>query len=174
AVPREGYADFPSRNRLVDEGPYAAATAALYPNIEHVLIRSEGRSPLDRLDRGFFFFDRPYYSLCNSVWADSINDAARERKLRVVLNGRSGNFSLSYDGKELLPELFRTGRWFQLWREARALVAKGQFRWRGILANTFGAWFPAALWVRLHKMAYGGNWDVLNYTAIHPERFREL
>ena len=174
AVPREGYADFPSRNRLVDEGPYAAETAALYPNIEHVLIRSKDRSPLDRLDRGFFFFDRPYYSLCNSVWADSINDAARERKLRVVLNGRSGNFSLSYDGKELLPELFRTGRWFQLWVEARALIAKGHFRWRGILAHTFGAWCPAAVWVGLHRMVYGGDWDVLSYTAIHPRRFNEL
>ena len=59
AVPREGYEDSPPRNRLVDEGPYAAATAALYPNIEHVLIRSEGRSPLDGLDRAFFLFDRP-------------------------------------------------------------------------------------------------------------------
>jgi asparagine synthase (glutamine-hydrolysing) len=58
AVPREGYVDKPPRNRLIDEGPYAAATAALYPNIEHVLVRSEDRAPLDGLDRAFFFSKR--------------------------------------------------------------------------------------------------------------------
>lgn len=54
AVPREGYDGPAPRNRIVDEGPYAAAIAALYPNLEHVLERSEGRTPLDNLDRNFF------------------------------------------------------------------------------------------------------------------------
>ena len=58
-VPREGYDGIAPRNRLVDEGPYAAMTAALYPNIEHVLIRNDARSPLDTLDRAFFLLDRP-------------------------------------------------------------------------------------------------------------------
>jgi asparagine synthase (glutamine-hydrolysing) len=174
AIPREGYADSPPRNRLVDEGPFAAATAALYPNIEHVLIRSQGRSPLDGLDRGFFLFDRPCYNLCNSVWGDSINDAARERKLKVVLNGGAGNFGLSYDGMELLPELVRTRQWFRLWREGRALVVSGRMRWRGVLANTFGAWCPAAVWSWLNSVVFGGDWDVTSYTAIHSRRFVEL
>src|SRR5262249_52522444 len=34
AVPREGYDGPAPRNRVVDEGTYAAATAALYPNME--------------------------------------------------------------------------------------------------------------------------------------------
>jgi asparagine synthase (glutamine-hydrolysing) len=174
AVPREGYVDNPPRNRLFDEGPYAAATAALYPNIEHVLIRSEDRSPLDGLDRGFFLFDWPCYNLCNSVWGDSIHDVARERKLKVVLNGAVGNMGLSYDGLELLPELFRAGRWLPLWREARALVNNGRFRWRGVLANTFGAWCPSAVWIWLNKMVFGGDWDAARHTAIHPRRFIEL
>jgi asparagine synthase (glutamine-hydrolysing) len=174
SVPRAGYVDDPPRNRLFDEGPYAAATAALYRNVEHVLIRSEGRSPLDGLDRGFLLFNWPCYNLCNSVWGDSINDAARDRKLKVVLNGDVGNFGLSYDGIELLPELLRAGRWFRLGREARALVKSGRFRWRGVLANTFGPWCPSALWVWLNKMVFGGDWDVSSYTAIHPQRFVEL
>ena len=107
------------RNRLVDEGPYAAATAALYPNIEHVLIRSKGRSPLDELDRAFFLFDRPSNGLES---AGLSYDAATRAETEVgSLNGAIGNIGLSYDGMELLPELFRSGRWFRLWREARAL-----------------------------------------------------
>ena len=174
AVPREGYEDSLPRNRLVDEGPYAAATAALYPNIEHVLIRSKGRLPLDELDRSFFLFDRPSNGICNTVWGHSIYDAARERKLKVVLNGAMGNYGLSYDGMQLLPELFRSGRWFQLWREMRALLGAGAMRWRGVLAGTFGAWCPASIWIWLNRIRFGGDWDVISYTAIHPRRFAEL
>jgi len=46
AVPREGYDGPVPRHRFADEGHHAAATAALYPNMEHVLVRSEGKSRL--------------------------------------------------------------------------------------------------------------------------------
>lgn len=174
AVPRQGYDGPAPRNRIVDEGPYAAATAALYPNMEHVLIRSEGRSPLDDLDRSFYLFDRPILNICNMGWASSINDAARERKLAVVLAGYAGNMGLTYDGLELLPELFRSGRWFRLWRESRALVARSGMRWRGVFARTFGPWCPAPLWIFLNRIATGHAHDISDYSAIHPRRLAEL
>jgi asparagine synthase (glutamine-hydrolysing) len=174
AVPREGY-DGPSRrNRILDEGPYAAATAALYPNMEHVLIRNEGRSPLDDLDRCFFLFERPMLNIDNVGWNCSIYDAAKERKLTVLLTGVMGNMGLSYGGLELLPELFRRGRWFQLWREARALVAPCGMRWRGILAKTFGPWCPGVFWLWLNKFASGRGGEIADYSAIHPHRLAEL
>jgi asparagine synthase (glutamine-hydrolysing) len=174
AVPREGYGDPAPRNRIVDEGPYAAATAALYPNMEHVLSRSDARSPLDDLDRSFFLFDRPVLNICNNVWINSICDAAQERKLTVLLGGDAGNFGISYSGLELLPELLRTGRWLRWWREARALVAPGRMRWRGVLANTFGPWCPASIWVWLNRITNGYAYEVSNYTGIHPHRLAEL
>jgi asparagine synthase (glutamine-hydrolysing) len=174
AVPRAGYDGPAPRNRIADEGPYAAATAALYPNMEHVLIRSEDRSPLDDLDRSFFLFEQPMLNICNSGWGNSICDAARERKLKVLLTGDAGNLGLSYNGLELLPELVRSGRWFRWWREARASVAAGRMRWRGVLAATFGPWCPAAIWIWLNKIAYGYAWKVSDYTAIHPSRLAEL
>ena len=174
AVPREGYDGPAPRHRIVDEGPYAAATAAQYPNMEHVLIRSHGRSPLDDLDRSFFLFDRPVLNICNNVWANSICDAARNRKLRILLAGDAGNMGLSYNGMELLPELFCTGRWLRWWREARALVAPGRMRWRGVLARTLGPWCPATLWVWLNRFASGIAFDVGDYSAINSRRLAEL
>ena len=174
AVPREGYNGPAPRNRIIDEGPYAAATAALYPNMEHVLIRSEGRSPLDDLDRSFFLYDRPVLNICNVGWANSIRDSARERKLTILLAGDEGNAGLSYNGQELLPELFRTGRWRSWWREARALVAQPGRRWRGVLAQTLGPWCPASIWVWLNRVATANNLDIGSYTAIHPRRLVEL
>ena len=173
-VPREGYDGPAPRNRFIDEGPHAAATAALYSNIEHVLVRNEGRSPLADLDRNFFFLDRPVLSICGSAWTNSFTNAIRKHKLRVTLSGDAGNMGLSYNGMELLPELLRSGRWLHLVREAKALVARRRMRWRGVLANTFGPWCPPGLWIWLNKIANGYALEVGDYAAIHPGRLAEL
>ena len=60
-VPREGYEGPAPANRFINEAPNAAATASLYPNIEHVVVHNEGRSPLADLDRMFFLLDRPMH-----------------------------------------------------------------------------------------------------------------
>ena len=103
------------------------------------MVRSPGRSPLDGLDSGFLFFERPIPNLCNYVWLSSINDAARERKLNVMLVADRGNLGLSYDGLAALPDLFRDWRLIAWWRQARALVARRQMRWRGVMSGDLGA-----------------------------------
>ena len=173
-VPREDYKGPARRNHILDEGPYAAATAALYPNIEHILVRNEGRSPLDDLDRRFFLLDRPVRGICATGWANSMDNAVRKRKLKVILGGAFGNMGLSYDGMELLPELLRSGRWLRLLRECSALVAGRRLRWRGALVNTFSPWCPPALWGWLNKIRRGCRLDVGDYTAINPHRIYEL
>jgi asparagine synthase (glutamine-hydrolysing) len=167
-VPRQGYSGATPRNRIIDEGPYAAATAALYPNIEHVLVPNEGRSPLADLDRDFFLYDRPLLSLCGQAWSHSFNNAVKKRNVKVTLGGNGGNIGLSYDGKELLPELFRSGRWLRLWREAKACVAPGNMRWRGVVATTFGPWCPPSLWVLINRIVNGYALQIDGYTAINP------
>jgi asparagine synthase (glutamine-hydrolysing) len=173
AVPRKGYDGPAPRNRIVDEGPYAAATAALYPNMEHILIRGEMRSLLEALDRGFYLFDRPT-GFGNFGLGSSIYNAVRKRKLKVLLSGEAGNWGLSYDGMQLLPELARRGRWLRLFSEWQALVGSGRMRWRGVLVSTLGPWCPAALWLWLNRVATGTSLDVYSYTAINPRQFNEL
>ena len=173
-VPREGYDGPVPHNRIIDERDYAAATAALYPNIEHVVVRNEGSSPLADLDRMFFLCDQPVRGLCSTGWARSFRNAVRKRKLGVFLTGNAGNLSLSYDGMELLPELFRSGRWVRLWSEASALVALRRLRWRSILAYTFGPWCPPALWWWLYRIGRINAMQWRDYVAIHPHRLDEL
>jgi asparagine synthase (glutamine-hydrolysing) len=172
-LPRDGYDGAAPRNRIIDEGPLATATAALYPNIDHILVRNKGRSPLEDLDRDFFLFERPSIGLCGAGWSNTMTNAIQKRKVRVMLGGEYGNMGLSYDGMELLPELFCGGRWLHLWREARSL-ASGRMRWRGVSARTFGPWCPPTLWTWLNKVANGYALQVGNYTAIHPQRLVEL
>ena len=174
AVPREGYDGSDRRNRFGDEGPLAAMTAAMYPNIEHVLIRSGHVSPLDGIDRNFFLFDCPILNLANMVWGQAINQAARERKLNIMLIGTMGNMTVSYGGLELLPELLQRGHLIKLWRVASQLVANSRMRWRGALARAFGPFTPDWLWNWANETFTGHKPDILYYTAIRADRLAEF
>jgi asparagine synthase (glutamine-hydrolysing) len=169
AVPRAGYDGPAPFQRHGDEGPIAALTAARYPNIEHVLIRTGERSPLDSLDRNFFLFDQPVLNLCNMTWAAAINDAARARKINVLLTGQMGNMTISFDGLTLLPKLMRTGRWLRWAREATALTRSGYLRPLGILSNTFGPYVPSWFWVWVNKTINQRDVGIENYSAIRPD-----
>jgi asparagine synthase (glutamine-hydrolysing) len=79
AVPRNDYRGPCPNNRLGDEGPLAATTAAMYPNMEHVLVRSGHLSPLRDLDRASLLFERPLQNLCNFNWMHAIYQSAREQ-----------------------------------------------------------------------------------------------
>jgi asparagine synthase (glutamine-hydrolysing) len=173
SVPREGYSGPAPERRLGDEGPLAAATASAYSNIEHVLVRSGHRSPVEDLDRSFLLYDRPTLNLCNGVWVAAINSAARERKLSVLLTGQMGNMTISYGGLEMLAELVGRGRFVRLWEVAEELLARGTMSWRGVLLHAFGAFLPPSLWRRLTR-SHGGYEGVTNYTAIRADRLEAL
>jgi asparagine synthase (glutamine-hydrolysing) len=173
AVPRVGYDGPNVRKLLGNEGPLAAATAAMYPNVEHVLIRSGHNSPLDGLDRGFYLCERPTLNPCNRVWLSAINQAARERELNILLIGTMGNMSISYGGLELLPELLLSGRLIRLWREAKRLREKPGMRWLRVLVNTFGPFMPLWLWQWVERKVLDQLSNVLDYTAIRADCLAE-
>jgi asparagine synthase (glutamine-hydrolysing) len=174
AVPRDGYEGPDPQHRIGNEGPLAAATAAMYPNVEHVLIRSGHVSPLEGLDRTFFLYERPILNMCNAVWGQAINQAARERKLSIMLFGQMGNSTISYHGLQLLPELLRSGRLIKLVRESAKLVAKSNMHWRGALKTTLSPFLPVWLWQRTHGVLLGYERDVLQYSAIRAERLADF
>jgi asparagine synthase (glutamine-hydrolysing) len=166
AVPREGYAGGSPREGIADEGPLAAAVAALYPNIEHVLIRNGG-SPFAGLDRNFLLYEAPVLNLCNAVWMDRIMDSARDRKLDVLLTGARGNSSFSYDGMPLLSELLAGGRLLRLAREARALLRRGT-RVGSIAGQALGPFLPVPLWQAIGRMR-GKSRQLSDRSLLSPE-----
>lgn len=168
SVPREGFADRTRAGTHADEGPGARAVAARYPNIEHVLVRSDGTSPMQGLDFAIEALDRPTLNPCNGVWVDRIRSLASARGVRVMLNGGVGNMSISYDGRSLLPALFGRGRLIRWLHEVRALQRTHPgLRWRQMLAHSLAAWTPPALlsrWLRWR----GRGWNLADYSAINP------
>jgi asparagine synthase (glutamine-hydrolysing) len=170
SVPREGYAEPDPAGRMGDEGPLAAATAALQPNIEHVLVRTGGQAMFERLDRDFYLFERPLHHLCNQQWVSAINDAARDRGGGILLTGQIGNVTISYAGIEWLAQLAGSGHWLRLAHESRALVRAGRMRWRRAAATSVGPWLPMPVW-RLLRRALDGSADPLaGVSAITPQQ----
>jgi asparagine synthase (glutamine-hydrolysing) len=172
SVPRAGYDGSIARGRFADEGPHAAAVAAMYPNVDHVLIRSGQRSPVASLDRNFFLYDRPVLNLCNAVWADAIADTARERRLSVLLTGQMGNMSFSYTGLELLPQLLAGGKWLRLAKLAVQLRRHGT-RLESVAAHAIGPFLPAALWTAINRLR-GRHLKIDDYSAIDAGRAERL
>lgn len=174
SVPRAGYDGAAPRGRLGDEGPIAAKTAAMHPNIEHVLIRGNRHSPFANLDRAYYLYDSPVINPCNTVWHDAILDAARVRKLSVVLLGVNGNMTISYDGLTLLTRLMRTGRWAKWLSESVKVVRNGDRRWLGVLNQTFGPFIPVPIWTWLNRVLENRKVGLQAYSAISLDLVKEL
>jgi asparagine synthase (glutamine-hydrolysing) len=174
AVPRQGYDGPAPEGAFGDESSLAADTAALYSNIEHVLVRPDGRTVLDQLDRDFYLFERP---LANAqVWQfwNRINAEAQQRGVSVLLTGAMGNATMSYNGAHLFSELAREQRYLRLFREGRDMVRSGRGRWIGVLGNAYGPHIPKPVWSALHRWRRGVRTGLAPLTMIRPDRFGEL
>lgn len=174
AVPRKGYEGPAPERRIIDEGPLAAATAALYPNIDHVLVRGTSRAVNEGWDNSFYLLDRPLLNPCNDRWWTAINAEAARRGIHVMLTGEMGNMTLSFIGVELLPELVRKGAWRALWREGRALVRNRQMRWKGFAASAFGPWVPVPIWAAIQRRYAGWRRRVEDYTALRADHAKAM
>lgn len=153
SAPREGFDGPVLAGRIADESAIAAATVALHSNIDHIVIRPSGASPLSALKKSQALLGRPVGHVCNNLWWSGINKAAQARGVSVMLTGELGNLTLSAGGGlEQLTDLVRTQRWPSWWREARALAAGEHLRWRALLDASIGPWLPENLYVRLGRL----------------------
>jgi asparagine synthase (glutamine-hydrolysing) len=148
SVPRDGACE--RRGRFADESAHAAAVASLYPNMDHVLIRTGGLSPIASLERNFALYQAPVLNLCNYVWGEAIADSARERGHRVLLTGQVGNFTISHTGLDLLPRLLSQGRLLALAGQARALRRRGT-RLESVAAHALWPFLPPRLYRMINR-----------------------
>ena len=177
-VPSRAYRDPGLVNSIDNEGPLAAATAALYPNVDHVLVHNEGCTPdrpaITDLETTFYLYDRPANGFTDAGLARSFQKAMASRNVRITLAGSAGNCGLSYNGIELLPELLTTGRWLQFAHEARALVRAGRMGWRGVARETLGPWCPIPLWNWLHQQVGRDHHQTNTFSAVNTSTIATL
>ena len=130
-----------------DEGKGAKAVAAMYDNIDHVLVESSGHSPLDGLERRIERTDRPVLNPSNLRWVDDMRAAVRDCGARVLLNGWQGNLTISHDGRCLLQSLLSRGRifaWYAVVRAMKRHYPRVPKRW--FLEFSIAPFVSALLW----------------------------
>lgn len=172
AVPREGFDASGLDAVVADEGPLAAAVAAMHANIDHVRIAPAVVSPLDELGRNFFLFERPFLNLCNGVWVAATLDEAKRRGLSVLLTGLAGNASFSFHGFPLLHGLLRRGRLLRLAAEGARLRRRGT-RLGTIASQTLGPWVPRPAWRAIARLR-GAPLGLGGIAAVDPARADRL
>jgi asparagine synthase (glutamine-hydrolysing) len=172
ASPREGY-DKTRPNRLADESGLAGATAALHPNMQHVVIRSD-RSPLKTRSHTRSIYGLPALNLCNETWFDAINDDAAERGITVMLEAPMGNTTISETGVLALPMLIRSGRFVAWLKLVRRVARRGLVGWSSILWNSFNFLIPNVLHLSLLERRYGAMMMPLRHTGLKHEHWRSV
>lgn len=170
AVP--AHAVVPKQRAITDEGPLAATTAALYPNIDHVRVAASEESPIALMDRQFQLFERPVLNPSNAVWDHAINDAAQKRDVRVLLTGQMGNFTISHDGLVHLPELLRKGQLGKLLALSQALCRYGLSQ-RQVVALTIAPLFPPRIWEWIARK-FGRDLPLHSYSALRSDAFEQM
>jgi len=122
AVPMPGYRDWLPAYKLADETPYIEAVREHTGNIDVTYCRSEGKHALSDTNRLLVMLEQPYKVVANFFWIDSIMAAAREHNIGVMLNGDSGNLTISWgEFSPFLLSLLRSRQWFLFLRESRAI-----------------------------------------------------
>jgi asparagine synthase (glutamine-hydrolysing) len=166
AVPVQGYDGSALPGRFGDEGPLAAEVAALYPNIDHVLVNASGGDLLASSQRDSRLTGQPTFNPTNMLWVEAILDGICSRGLGVLLQGVGGNATISFGGLIGLSELFRRGHWLRLLRLTHELRAGGYTSWRG--AASWATGWIAPQWMRrlYHPDMRGFS---LAFSAVHPQ-----
>lgn len=171
AAPREGFAGPVPRDRHGDESKVAAQLAGRFDNIDHVILRSSGQSPLESLEQEIDELDQSPVNPCNTLWMRAIERDAQARGCKVMLTGQMGNMSISYDGYPYMASLWRKGRWLQWWHELCAYQrTHPQWRRRGLVLRTVGASMPGWLWNQVIARREGRDSGLYHYTAVNLQQ----
>ncbi|HLO76076.1 MAG TPA: asparagine synthetase B [Magnetospirillum sp.] len=137
--------------QIIDESVIASATAAMYPNVDHILVGRDGRALGEDFEVAFQFWRQPLRNLCNRVWRTEIAQTMQARGERVLLNAIFGNLTISYNGREVLPEMVAAGQWRRLVQELR-LLSRNEASVLRLLQSTFGPYVPPPVLNQIRRM----------------------
>ena len=166
AVPEAGFTKEETRGSYFDETPYVRQIARANANIVPHFVPPTKGPILEQIRELVRVQGAPPAGVFNGLWVMDILAAARSAGHNVMLTGEMGNFTMSYDGFQLLAELLLTGRWWRLFSE---ITSSGN-RWRYMLRSlTIAPIIPAALFRQYKQWRRGRRPPWHGFSAIHPE-----
>jgi asparagine synthase (glutamine-hydrolysing) len=165
AVPEAGFTKEETHGSYFDETPYVRQIAKSNRNIAPRFVPPTKGPILEHIRELVRVQGAPPASVFNGLWVLDILMAARSAGHSVMLTGEMGNFTMSYNGFQLLPELLLTGRWWRLFSEITSL----DNRWRLLRSLTIAPIIPAALFRQYKEWRRGRLPPWHGFSAIHPD-----
>jgi asparagine synthase (glutamine-hydrolysing) len=173
SVPRRGFHGKVPPGHHGDEGPGAREVASRFANIEHVLVRTRQGALKAGMDLDVERLDRTPLNGCNMTWARAIEEEAQRRGIKVLLTGRMGNYSISYQGWEYLPWLLRSGKFATWWKECTGVLQHfPRFGRRRLLARSIHPLLPKTIW-QLRQWFRGTTRDLDSYSPLNSTYFSD-
>jgi asparagine synthase (glutamine-hydrolysing) len=165
-VPRAGFCGPVPSKMVADESRFAALTASLYPNVEHVRVEPGDETLISLMEKQAAYMQQPTPGPCNSVWARQISRAAAARGIKVMLVGFWGNVTVSYSGRDAWSSLFARGRVLKGLRIGARMASKG-VPLRTLAAQLVGPLLPPPLWTLACRL-YRRPIDLSGYSPLNP------
>lgn len=124
-VPLSEYED--SADVLGNERPLVEEVLKFYPSIKPNWIENRERNAYNTIDDWLEIMEMPYGFFINAPWLLSIHEEAKNEGARVMLNGKQGNFSISYGSIQVYyMELWKSFRLNLLFQEFKGLQQQGK------------------------------------------------
>jgi asparagine synthase (glutamine-hydrolysing) len=166
AVPEAGFSKQPTQGIYFDETPYVRQIAELNGNITPHFVPPSKGPILGQIAEEIRVGGVPSGGILNGLWAMDIYAAARALGHNVMLCGEMGNTTISNDGRGVLAELLRKGRWLKLFNE----IASSGFRWRHMLRHyTVAPFIPAPVFRKYKEWTRGPYPPWYEHSAIRPD-----
>ncbi len=172
-VPNPRYQVIAPAGRSGDEGPLAALTARLYPNIRHHRQPMPNMPLLSLHDELHAAFQAPTGNTVNGLWLDQMFRTARSAGIGVMLQAAAGNFTLSYAGDEAAAELFGQARIGAGLRHIRALHRSEGQNLRALFRRALVGHAPVEVQKVLRRLAGRPAADPRILSALQQARWED-
>lgn len=96
SIPMRGYVSEFNKYVITDESEYIEEIKHENGNIDLKYCRSEGKNPIKDVQYSLKIFEQPHKIIENMFWRNEILNIAAQENCKVILNGQSGNYTVSY------------------------------------------------------------------------------
>ncbi|MGV0762405.1 asparagine synthase-related protein [Tistrella mobilis] len=136
AIPHPGHTPQETTRRYEDESPLAALVAQRYSNLNWKTVACGQIGFYDGMEQLFFASGWPVRNTISRMWLDPILATARGDGVRVMLEGSTGNQSVSWAGHDLISDLAARGRVLHAAHEAILLLLRQKRLRNDVLLRT--------------------------------------
>ncbi len=154
----------------MDEARYAGLAAAQTPSIRWATVDDDAPHESElRLEQHWPQMGFPWRNPSQPIWLGAVVRRAAADGARVLLCGDAGNYTMSWQGSRLVPELLRSFQWARAFGEMRAERRQTGASWAWIARNRIASGLTPASLRTWWRQRGGVGLDWLARTPFSPE-----